>query len=53
MASFSGKIQRFRAGIDISGKAPSDLQREADHGRLVKALPVAGETIEPTKHNAA
>jgi hypothetical protein len=28
---------------------PADLKREADHKRLVRAFPVAGETIEPTK----
>jgi hypothetical protein len=41
--SLSSKIGRFRAGIDISGKAPADLQRESDHERLVRVFPVAGE----------
>jgi hypothetical protein len=28
---------------------PADIQREADHERLVRAFPAAGEGIEPTK----
>jgi hypothetical protein len=28
---------------------PADLQREADHERLVRAFPAIGETIEPRK----
>jgi hypothetical protein len=32
---------------------PADLQREADHEQLVRALPVAGEATEPTKHRGA
>jgi hypothetical protein len=28
---------------------PADIQREADHERLVRAFPVASEAIEPTK----
>jgi hypothetical protein len=28
---------------------PADLTREADHERLVRAFPAAGEAIEPTK----
>ena len=28
---------------------PADLTREADHKRLVRAFPAAGEAIEPTK----
>ena len=28
---------------------PADLKRDADYERLVRAFPVAGETIEPTK----
>jgi hypothetical protein len=31
---------------------PADLQREADHERLVRAFPMTGETIEPGKHHA-
>jgi hypothetical protein len=31
---------------------PVDLQREADHERLVRAFPVAGEAIVPTKYAA-
>jgi hypothetical protein len=30
---------------------PADLQREADHERLVSAFPLAGEAIEPTKYH--
>jgi hypothetical protein len=26
---------------------PTDIQREADHERLVRAFPMTGETIEP------
>jgi hypothetical protein len=29
---------------------PVDVKREADHERLAKEFPVAGETIEPTKY---
>ena len=32
--------------------APADLKREADHERLVRVFPVAGEAIEPTKCHA-
>jgi hypothetical protein len=28
---------------------PADLKRQADHERLVRAFPAAGETIDPTK----
>jgi hypothetical protein len=28
---------------------PADLKREADHERLVRVFPVAGETVEPIK----
>jgi hypothetical protein len=31
---------------------PADLEREADHERLVRAFPAAGEAIEPTKCRA-
>jgi hypothetical protein len=31
---------------------PADLEREADHERLVRAFPVSGETIEPMKYRA-
>jgi len=44
--SFSGKIRRFRAGIDISGEAPADPERESDHERMVRVFSVAGERIE-------
>jgi hypothetical protein len=30
---------------------PADLKREADHERLVRAFPVAGEAIEPTRYH--
>jgi hypothetical protein len=36
----------------ISGSgplSPADLQREADHERLVRAFPGAGPTFKPTK----
>ena len=33
-------------------KAPTDLQRESDHERLVKAFAVPDETIERTKCGA-
>ena len=29
---------------------PADLKREADHERLDRAFPMAGETIEPSKN---
>jgi hypothetical protein len=32
---------------------PADLKREADHERLVRAFPVAGEAIEPMKSHQA
>jgi hypothetical protein len=30
---------------------PADLQREADHERLVSSFPMVVETIEPRKHH--
>jgi hypothetical protein len=30
----------------------ADIQREADHERLVRTFPVAAEPIEPGKHHA-
>jgi len=32
---------------------PADLQREADHERLVTDFLAAGEATEPTKHRGA
>ena len=32
---------------------PADLQREADHERLVGGFLAAGEATEPTKHRGA
>jgi hypothetical protein len=31
---------------------PADLKRQADHERLVRAVPAVGESIEPTKYHA-
>ena len=47
--SFSGEIRRFRAGIDISGKAAADVQREAVHERLILAFSAAGKAAQPRK----
>jgi hypothetical protein len=45
-------VMRLRVFDRICGPeppTPADLKRDADYERLVRAFPVAGETIEPTK----